>query len=125
MNYTPRTDALEKIDRNEWDKDPHSPEERFDYFLVYDIAREFERELAAKDAGIASMRVQLRDADKEMLRFHRLEDELTVKYAELADAKTTIANMTEALEAVLESPLPARKFFTLAAALKTKKEASQ
>ena len=125
MSDTPRTDALEKIDRDEWDGHPHSPEESFDYFLVYDIAREFERELAAKDAGIASMRAQLRDADKEMLRFHRLEDELTVKYAELADAKTTIANMTEALEAVLESPLPARKFFTLAAALKTKKEASK
>ena len=33
-------------------------------------------ELAAKDAGIASLRAQLRDADKEMPRFHRLEDEL-------------------------------------------------
>ena len=125
MSDTPRTDALEKVDRDEWDKDPHSPAERFDYFLVYDIAREFERELAAKDAGIASMRAQLRDADKEMLRFHRLEDELTVKYAELADAKTTIANMTEALEAAFESDLPAKSFFTLAANLALNKEASK
>ena len=110
---TPRTDAL--LNNKEVVVD----------CAFLDFARQLERELAAKDAGIASMRAQLRDADKEMLRFHRLEDELTVKYAELADAKTTIANMTEALEAVLESPLPARKFFTLAAALKTKKEASQ
>ena len=47
MSDTPRTDALEKIDRDEWDEDPHTPEESFDYYLVYDIAREFERELAA------------------------------------------------------------------------------
>ena len=46
MSDTPRTDALEKVDRDEWEENPHSPEERFDYFLVYDIARGFERELA-------------------------------------------------------------------------------
>lgn len=46
MSDTPRTDALEKIDRDEWGGHPHSPEESFDYFLVYDIARGFERELA-------------------------------------------------------------------------------
>ena len=126
MSDSPRTDALEKVDRDEWDKyyKEHT-DDSFDEFLVYDIAREFERELAAKDAGIASMRAQLRDADKEMLRFHRLEDELTVKYAELADAKTTIANMTEALEAAFESDLPAKSFFTLAAALALNKEASK
>ena len=115
MNDTPRTDAAAKL-----------VTATENGVLVHEsFANKLERELAAANKGIASMRVQLRDADKEMLRFHRLEDELTVKYAELADAKTTIANMTEALEAVLESPLPARKFFTLAAALKTKKEASQ
>jgi hypothetical protein len=93
MNYTPRTDALEKIDRNEWDKDPHSPEERFDYFLVYDIAREFERELAAKDAGIASMRAQMREADKKMLRFHRLEDELAASEKEIARLRVLLGNL--------------------------------
>jgi hypothetical protein len=53
-----------------------------------------------------------------MERAERAERELAVKDKE-------IANMTEALEAVLESPLPARTFFTLADALKTKKEASK
>jgi hypothetical protein len=55
----------------------------------------------------------------------QLERELAAKEKEIADAKTVIANMTEALEAVLESPLPARTFFTLAAALYDKKEASK
>ena len=113
MSDTPRTDAL--LNNKEVVVD----------CAFLDFARQLERELAAKDAGIASMRAQLRDADKEMLRFHRLEDELTVKYAELADAKTTIANMTEALEAAFESDLPAKSFFTLAAALALNKEASK
>jgi hypothetical protein len=55
----------------------------------------------------------------------KLERELAAKYAELADAKTTIANMTEALEAAFESDLPAKSFFTLAAALALNKEASK
>ncbi len=47
MSDTPRTDALEEIDRAEWDKyyKQHT-DDSFDEFLVYDIARGFERELA-------------------------------------------------------------------------------
>ena len=115
MSDTPRTDKAQK----------EYEDENYDAAVYPEFARQLERELAAKDAGIASMRAQLRDADKEMLRFHRLEDELTVKYAELADAKTVIANMTEALEAAFESDLPAKSFFTLAAALALNKEASK
>ena len=55
----------------------------------------------------------------------QLERELAAKDKEIADAKTVIANMEQALEAVFESPLPARTFFTLAAALSVKKEASK
>jgi hypothetical protein len=63
MSDTPRTDALEKVDRDEWDKyyKEHT-DDSFDNFLVYDIARGFERELAEmctqRDAAVAA-RIEL------------------------------------------------------------------
>lgn len=63
MSDTPRTDAFEKVDRDEWDKyyKGHT-DDRFDEFLVYDIARIFERELAElrtqRDAAVAA-RIEL------------------------------------------------------------------
>ena len=90
MNDTPITDALEKIDRDEWNEDPHSPEEHFDYYLVYDIAREFERELAALRsdnltahkmacaAGIErdTLRAELAAAKKKILALYTEVDNL-------------------------------------------------
>lgn len=60
MSDTPRTDAFEKVDRYEWDKyyKGHT-DDRFDEFLVYDIARIFERELAAANAEIERLRDEL------------------------------------------------------------------
>jgi len=65
MSDTPRTDALEKVDRDEWDKyyKEHT-DDSFDEFLVYDIARGFERELAAANAEIARLQKEL-VAEKE------------------------------------------------------------
>jgi len=63
MSDTPRTDVLEKVDRDEWDKyyKEHT-DGSFDEFLVYDIARGFERELAEmrtqRDAAVAA-RIEL------------------------------------------------------------------
>jgi len=58
-------------------------------------------------------------------RAEKAERELAAKDKEIADANTVIDNMTQSLEAVLESPLPARTFFTLAAALYDKKDDSK
>lgn len=57
-----------------------------------------------------------------MERAEKAERELAAKDKEIADAKTVIANMEKALEAVFESDLPAKSFFTLAAALSLNKE---
>ena len=60
---TPLTDALEKVDRDEWDKyyEKHA-DDSFDEFLVYDIARQFERELAVSNEEIERLRALLRFA---------------------------------------------------------------
>ena len=107
MNDTPTTDAFEDLGF-------------LDQQMTWiDFARQLERELRSDNLTAHKM------ACAAGIERDTLRAEIAIKDAELADAKTTIANMTEALEAVLESPLPARKFFTLAAALKTKKEASK
>ena len=83
MSDTPRTDALEKVDRDEWDKyyKEHT-DARFDEFLVYDIARIFERELA-------EMRTQ-RDAAVDA-RIKLAKDNLTL-IKELESIGTTTLN---------------------------------
>ena len=81
MSDTPRTDALEKVDRDEWDKNPHSPEERFDYFLVYDIARIFERELAAAKADTARLDWLLQDTELDLFFVDREEIDAAMKEA--------------------------------------------
>ena len=90
MNDTPITDALEKIDRDEWNEDPHSPEEHFDYYLVYDIAREFERELAAlrSDNLTAHKMACAAGIERDTLRA-----ELADKNIEIADLRMEIDNL--------------------------------
>ena len=89
MSDSPRTDALEKVDRDEWDKyyKEHT-DDSFDEFLVYDIARIFERELA-------EMRTQ-RDAAVDA-RIKLAKDNLTLIKELESIGKTTsngVPNMT-------------------------------
>lgn len=86
MSDTPRTDALEKVDRDEWDKyyKEHT-DDRFDEFLVYDIARIFERELA-------EMRTQ-RDAAVDA-RIKLAKDNLTLIKELESIGKTTLNGVT-------------------------------
>ena len=82
MSDTPRTDALEKVDRDEWDKyyKGHT-DDRFDEFLVYDIAREFERELAAAKADTARLDWLFQDAELNLFFADRAEIDAAMKEA--------------------------------------------
>ena len=82
MSNTPRTDALEKVDRDEWDKyyKEHT-DDSFDEFLVYDIAREFERELAAAKADTARLDWLFQDAELNLFFADRAEIDAAMKEA--------------------------------------------
>ena len=82
MSDTPRTDALEKVDRDEWDKyyKEHT-DDSFDEFLVYDIAREFERELAAAKADTARLDWLLQDTELDLFFADREEIDAAMKEA--------------------------------------------